>query len=86
MEDPRAPSVHYMGLFLPDDGVMMEKQISNVSGKFMTQWWDNSAEAGPARRPSSSFETPMPTLEILTVSDFVCKNLRFASNFSPIHV
>lgn len=69
VEDSRAPSVHYMGLYLQDDAAMMEKNMSNVAGTFMAKWFDQSELAGPSRRPSSSFAEPVPTLEILTVAD-----------------
>lgn len=80
LEDTRAPAVHYMGLFLPEDAWMMERTISNVTGQFMTKWWDTTSDAGPTRRPSSTFQVPLPTLEILTISDNLCKNLQFAYN------
>ncbi|CAK9102257.1 unnamed protein product, partial [Durusdinium trenchii] len=45
------PSFHYMGLFLEDDAKVMTKNSSNIAGMLMTQWWDESGEAGPKRRP-----------------------------------
>ena len=60
VEHPRAPSVYYLGLYLQDDAVMMERNMSNVPGVFMSKWFDQS---------ESSFTEPIPTLKILTVAD-----------------
>ena len=65
VEHSRAPSVYY----LQDDAVMMEKNMSNVPGVFMSKWFDQSESARPSRRSSSSFTEPIPTLKILTVAD-----------------
>ncbi|CAK9101478.1 unnamed protein product, partial [Durusdinium trenchii] len=43
------PSFHYMGLFLEDDAKVMTKNSSTIAGMLMTQWWDESGEAGPKR-------------------------------------
>ena len=69
VEHSRAPSVYYLGLYLQDDAVMMEKNMSNVPGVFMSKWFDQSESARPSRRSSSSFTEPIPTLKILTVAD-----------------
>ena len=79
-EDQKAPVYHYMGLFMADDSAVMDKTLSNVAGHFMTNWWDTSVDAGPPRRPRSSFEVPLPTLEVLTISDNAAKNLFSASS------
>ena len=76
LADPKAPAVHYMGLYLNDDTATMDKNMSNVAGQFMTQWYDNTDDAGPPRRPRSSFGEPIPTLEVLTISDQSCKSLQ----------
>jgi hypothetical protein len=69
VEHCRAPSVYYLGLYLQDDAVMMEKNMSNVPGVFMSKWFDQSESARPSRRSSSSFTEHIPTLKILTVAD-----------------
>ena len=69
VEHSRAPSVYYLGLYLQDDAVMMERNMSNVPGVFMSKWFDQSESARPSRRSSSSFTEPIPTLKILTVAD-----------------
>ena len=69
VEHPRAPSVYYLGLYLQDDAVMKERNMSNVPGVFMSKWFDQSESARPSRRSSSSFTEPIPTLKILTVAD-----------------
>jgi hypothetical protein len=69
VEHSRAPSVYYLGLYLQDDAVMMEKNMSNVPGVFMSKWFDQSESARPSRRSSSSFTEHIPTLKILTVAD-----------------
>ena len=68
-DDSRAPSVHYMGIFLQDDVGMMDKHISNVTGTFMAKWYDRSEMAGPSRRPCSNFSEAIPSLEILVATD-----------------
>ena len=82
VDDPRALSVYYMGLFMQDDAAMMDKSMSNVAGQFMSKWYDQSDQAGPARRPQSNFLEPMPSLEILTVADSQLKILRSNSKKS----
>ena len=69
VEHSRAPSVYYLGLYLQDDAVMMENNMSNVPGVFMSKWFDQSESARPSRRSSSSFTEHIPTLKILTVAD-----------------
>ena len=69
VEHSRAPSVYYLGLYLQDDAVMKERNMSNVPGVFMSKWFDQSESARPSRRSSSSFTEPIPTLKILTVAD-----------------
>ena len=71
------PAFHSMGLFLEDDGKTMSKNSATVAGMLMSKWWDESGDAGPKRRPRSSFSEPTPSVEVLTVSDGVCKILDF---------
>ena len=56
-----------MGLFLADDVKLMEKSAAKITGMFLDRWWDDSSDAGPKKRPSSSFGDPLPTLEVITV-------------------
>lgn len=73
------PSFHYMGLFLEDDAKVMTKNSSTIAGMLMTQWWDESGEAGPKRRPRSKFEEASPSLQTLTIANGACKILDFIS-------
>ena len=70
LHDPGTPTVawHYMGIFLPEDANMMNNLVGSIRGEFMSKWWDNSSEAGPKRRPRSSFSESCPTLEVLTIT------------------
>lgn len=76
-ENNNGANLHYMGIFLDDDMALSAKTAGNVAGKLMSSWWDQSVEAGSKRRPHSTFDTPLPTLEVLTVSDGVCRTLTF---------
>ena len=75
--ESNAANLHYMGIFLDDDTAMSVKTAGNVAGKLMSSWWDQCEEAGSKRRPHSSFDVPLPTLEVLTVSDGICRTLTF---------
>ena len=75
--ESNAANLHYMGIFLDDDTAMSARTAGNVAGKLMSSWWDQCEEAGSKRRPHSSFDVPLPTLEVLTVSDGICRTLTF---------
>lgn len=60
---------HYLGVFLEDDSALAPQVTSNVTGQILDKWWDGSAEAGPKRRPRSSFGVDQPQLETLVVSE-----------------
>ena len=64
-----------MGLYLNDDAGVMSKNQSNLMGTFLTQWWDQSDDAGPKQRPRSMFSEPVPQLEVLTAANGTAKNL-----------
>ena len=70
------PSVHYMGVFLEDDVAQARTLEGSVAGKLMASWWDTSTAAGDQRRPRSAFSEPIPTLDVLSIVDNKCKNLR----------
>ena len=69
------PSMHYLGVFLEDDAALAKTIQSAVAGKLMSQWWDSSPDAGARKRPRSGFAEPLPSLEVLTITDGKCKRL-----------
>ena len=75
MEKVSGPDWHYMGLYLNDDAGMMSKNQSNLMGNFLTQWWDQSDDAGPKQRPRSDFSETQPQLEVLAVANGTVKKL-----------
>ena len=76
LDSYKGPRIHYMAIFLEDDGALNKSWESNVAGKLIADWWDSSTDAGSKRRPRSSFNEPTPSLEVLTLTDDSVKNLR----------
>eukprot|EP00435_Cladocopium_sp_Y103_P001374 s423_g1.t1 len=74
-QNTSGPAFHYMGIFLNDDMQLMNKSSSTVTGMFVSKWWDQSSEAGPKRRPRSTFDEAVPTLEVLAVANGAAKIL-----------
>lgn len=70
------PCVHYMGVFLEESASMARNLEASVAGKLMANWWDSSSTAGSQRRPRSGFADPLPSLDVLLISENKCKNLR----------
>lgn len=64
-----------MGLYLNDDTQIMNQNSSTITGMFVSKWWDQSSEAGPKRRPRSTFDEPVPTLDVLAVANGAVKIL-----------
>jgi len=75
MDNYRGPCMHYMGIFLEDDAALSRTLESTVAGKIMSDWWDECTDAGPKRRPRSSFAEPVPSLDVVVVTDDVVKTL-----------
>ena len=53
------PAMHYMG-FIHVDDPLAEKAACQVAGQVLSQWWDSSPEAGPKKRPQTTFPDPLP--------------------------
>ena len=73
--------MHYLGIFLEDDATLQRHCEGFVASKLMQNWWDISEQAGDQRRPRNPFSEPLPSLEVLTIGDNKCKNLRYDSIF-----
>ena len=82
------PVWHYLGIGLADDSHLVGL-LSDVKGQFMSEWWDNSSDAGPKRRPRATFNEATPDLKVLrasetTVKSFGCNKLQqILVNVSP---
>ena len=74
-DNTSGPAFHYMGLYLNDDTQIMNQNSSTITGMFVSKWWDQSSEAGPKRRPRSTFDEPVPTLDVLAVANGAVKIL-----------
>ena len=70
----KALAITYLCICLSDDP-NMRSLSSTIAGQFMAKWWDVSAEAGPKRRPRTAFNESIPTLNILSAANGVCKTL-----------
>ena len=46
---------HYLGVFLQDDADLASQVTSTMTGRLLDKRWDSAAEAGPKRRPRTSF-------------------------------
>ena len=71
------PDWHYLSFYLSQDAdlQLMQKNQSMLSGKILKGWWDACGEAGPPRRPRSTFQEAVPSLDMLSISGQVCKIL-----------
>ena len=45
----------------------MESNRDTLTGRVMSQWWDECAEAGPKARPASQFSEQPPSLDVLAM-------------------
>ena len=45
--------------------VIQDDVLANSMAFAEQEWWDGSAEAGPASRPGAQFEEDLPKLEVL---------------------
>ncbi|CAL1168291.1 unnamed protein product [Cladocopium goreaui] len=59
---------HFMSLHHDSDN-FMDQAKDLITGRAMSQWWDQSQESGPAARSSEPFAVDLPQLECLTVAD-----------------
>lgn len=63
----QAFEVRYMAAFHDDDFSCMESNRDTVTGRAMSQWWDECGEAGPKSRPASQFSEQPPSLDVLAL-------------------
>ena len=75
MNGGAGPNFHFMGLYHSDDGGVMKTTKETMIGKVMSAWWDQSEEAGPKTRPNCQFSVPLPSLDVLALSDGKLKTL-----------
>lgn len=77
----QAFDVRYLAVFHDDDFSCMESNRDTVTGRAMSQWWDECPEAGPKSRPASQFSEQPPSLDVLAVVNTELVN--FGSRFCP---
>lgn len=73
-----------MAVYHSDDHQHLQSCRDTVAGRAMSQWWDVSAEAGPAVRPAATFDEDPPTLDVLAISGSEVKNL--GSNYVCVYI
>ena len=70
--------MHFMGIYNDCDGHFMDANKDLITGRAMSQWWDQASESGPPSRQVEPFGIEPPALDVLTIDGDCVKQLSYS--------